>query len=173
MTEGQLTLKIADPTTEFPLTFQSAANEQARTQLIEKEIAKPMDLTSGPLAKATFVSISPDDHILLILLHHAVADRASFGVLIDELSATYTAFIDGKPAPVFDLGSSYADFAAWEQAKRNSKGLQPEKKLLAGIFERLPGAFVTCKVEPTWKNCGPQRRHVRLFHRRKHVKNAA
>jgi len=146
MTEGQLTLKIADPTTEFPLNYATATNDQARAQLIENEIAKPMDLTSGPLAKASLVSISPVDHILLILVHHAVADRTSFGILLNELSATYTAFVEGKPAPVFDHGSSYADFAAWEQAKRKQTGLRSEKAFWREYLKDCPALSTPAKM---------------------------
>lgn len=70
----------------------------------------------SPLASATLYSISPSHHILLITLHHIIADGWSIGMLLHELLETYTALLRGTPSPKIELPGTYADYARWHEA---------------------------------------------------------
>jgi hypothetical protein len=56
-----------------------------------------------------------EQHVLLLTLHHIVADGWSTGILFRELSVLYEAFSTGKPSPLPDLPIQYADFAVWQR----------------------------------------------------------
>jgi amino acid adenylation domain-containing protein len=84
-------------------------------QLIAAEISQPFDLEHGPLIRAALVPIAPEHHLLLITLHHIIADGWSIGVMIREIGALYAAFAAGLPAPLAPLPIQYVDFAHWQR----------------------------------------------------------
>jgi amino acid adenylation domain-containing protein len=101
------------------------------------EAARPFDLAAGPLFRARLLRLAPDDHLLLLVMHHAVSDGWSVGVLFRELAALYGAFRDGRASPLADLPVQYADFAAWQRRELGGGAMD---RLLAWWRERLAGA---------------------------------
>ncbi|HEX6039348.1 non-ribosomal peptide synthetase [Longimicrobium sp.] len=75
----------------------------------------PFDLEHGPLFRARLLRIAPDDHAVLLGLHHAVSDGWSNGILFRELFALYEAFAAGESSPLEPLPVRYADYAAWQR----------------------------------------------------------
>ncbi|HST63245.1 MAG TPA: amino acid adenylation domain-containing protein, partial [Longimicrobium sp.] len=102
-----------------------------------KEAARPFDLAAGPLFRAALLRISPDDHVLLLGMHHAVSDGWSLGVLFRELSVLYGAFHEHRPSPLAPLGVQYADYAVWQRRRLAGALLEGQ---LAYWRERLAGA---------------------------------
>ncbi|MEF7612900.1 amino acid adenylation domain-containing protein [Aquincola sp. MAHUQ-54] len=84
-------------------------------RLAAEEAARPFDLERGPLFRAGLVRRADSDHLLLLTLHHIVADGWSMGVLFDELTRLYTAFTMGLPSPLAPLPVQYADYAEWQR----------------------------------------------------------
>ncbi|HEY9422715.1 MAG TPA: amino acid adenylation domain-containing protein, partial [Thermoanaerobaculia bacterium] len=80
-----------------------------------QEARQPFDLTAGPLARARLLRLAEEEHVLLVTLHHIVADGWSIGVFVRELSALYAAFAAGRPSPLPELEVQYADFAVWQR----------------------------------------------------------
>jgi hypothetical protein len=86
---------------------------------------QPFDLRNAPLLRAHVLKLSPDEHVLLLNLHHIACDWWSFGVFEKELAALYDAFVRGEASPLPELPVQYVDFTAWQQravAGRNSAG---------------------------------------------------
>ncbi|MFF5056780.1 amino acid adenylation domain-containing protein [Micromonospora sp. NPDC000663] len=75
--------------------------------LAEAEIGARFDISELPLLRMTVFRIAEDHHVLLIVLHHIVADGASLGVLLDELSEAYVALRDGEPWRPAELPTTY------------------------------------------------------------------
>uniref|UniRef100_UPI00056EA86A condensation domain-containing protein n=1 Tax=Xanthomonas maliensis TaxID=1321368 RepID=UPI00056EA86A len=69
-------------------------------RLAELESQTPFDLAHDTLARAQLVHLSEDEHVLLVTLHHLIADGWSMGLLVHELSVLYTAFVQGQPDPL-------------------------------------------------------------------------
>ncbi|HLM68165.1 MAG TPA: condensation domain-containing protein, partial [Longimicrobium sp.] len=80
-----------------------------------KDAARPFDLASGPLLRASLLRLADDDHVLLICMHHIVSDGWSLDVLFGELSALYGAFAGGSDSSLPELAVQYADFAVWQR----------------------------------------------------------
>jgi hypothetical protein len=78
-------------------------------------MARPFDLSRGPLVRAHLVRLGAEEHLALFNLHHIVADGWSLGVLVQELGALYPAFAAGRPSPLPALPVQYADYAAWQR----------------------------------------------------------
>jgi amino acid adenylation domain-containing protein len=99
--------------------------------------AAPFDLAAGPMFRARLIRIAPDDHVLLMSMHHAASDGWSLGILFRELFTLYDAFRAGEPSPLPPLPIRYADFAVWQRSWLQGEALERQ---LAYWRERLAGA---------------------------------
>src|SRR5205085_11432965 len=84
-------------------------------RLTSHEAQRPFDLTRGPLLRAQVLRLGPQEHVLLLTVHHIVSDGWSMQVLFQELSALYAAYAAGLPSPLPELPIQYADFALWQR----------------------------------------------------------
>jgi amino acid adenylation domain-containing protein/non-ribosomal peptide synthase protein (TIGR01720 family) len=71
----------------------------------------PFDLTRAPLLRARLVRIADDTHVLILVVHHIIADGWSMQILLREVIARYAA----RPASRIDLPIQYADYAIWQR----------------------------------------------------------
>src|SRR5206468_9600492 len=62
-----------------------------------------------------------------LVLHHAVTDGWSAGVILRELAVLYEAFLEGRESPLSELPVQYADWAAWQ--RRWLEGGELERQL--------------------------------------------
>ncbi|MFG2608425.1 amino acid adenylation domain-containing protein [Streptomyces sp. NPDC048514] len=77
--------------------------------LVAAEIGRPFDLAAGPAWRTVLIRL-PQHDVLLLMLHHLVADGWSLGVIARELGALYAG--DTSPPPPV----RYADFARRQRA---------------------------------------------------------
>ncbi|HEV2784624.1 MAG TPA: amino acid adenylation domain-containing protein [Actinophytocola sp.] len=80
----------------------SACDETALRQRVEADAAQRFDLAGGPLFRAALYSRGPADHVLLLSIHHVIADFWSLSVLVDDLLTLYAGATAGPaaaPAP--------------------------------------------------------------------------
>ncbi|MBN9683565.1 MULTISPECIES: non-ribosomal peptide synthetase [unclassified Corallococcus] len=103
----------------------------------EAEARTPFDLEHGPLARATLVRLSQEEHALLFVTHHIVCDAVSLGWMANELSALYAAAVRSEPPRLPELPAQYADFAHWQRQTLTGDVLEAER---AWWKERLSGA---------------------------------
>ncbi|WP_424186409.1 amino acid adenylation domain-containing protein [Actinokineospora sp. G85] len=78
---------------------------------------EPFDLRRGPPVRAALLALGPDEHLLVLCLHHIVTDGWSMGVLAEELGTLYSAAVRGETVDLPALPLRYADFAR-DQRKR-------------------------------------------------------
>ena len=97
----------------------------------------PFDLQKGPLIRACVFHLEPDEHVLLIVMHHIVCDGWSKNVLLNEIATLYSAYTKGSPDPLTPLPLQYADYAHWQSARLAGNRLN---KQLAYWHDRLKGA---------------------------------
>lgn len=84
-------------------------------ELITKNTQSPFDLASDLLIRTTLLQLGQAEFVLLIVIHHIVFDGWSEGVLCQELSAAYDAFIQHKKPTFVPLPVQYADFSVWQR----------------------------------------------------------
>ncbi|MGH7617816.1 MAG: amino acid adenylation domain-containing protein, partial [Gemmatimonadaceae bacterium] len=115
--------------------------EQAVAALVEAEARAPFALDVGPLIRGQLVTLAPDDHVLLVTLHHIVSDGWSAALFLDELRLLYTAAQTGRPDPLPQVAVQYADYAVWQREllARGELAAQAAywRETLAGAPERL------------------------------------
>ena len=90
-------------------------DDEALERIVREEALRPFDLALGPLIRGRLLALGPDDHALLVTMHHIVSDGWSGGVLAKEFSALYGAFREGRPDPLPPLAIQYADFGMWQR----------------------------------------------------------
>ena len=81
---------------------------------METEAHRPFDLQRGPLLRVLLLPLATDECVLVLTLHHIIADGWSMQVLVDELIASTPRFGMTSPA-LAELPIQYADFAAWQR----------------------------------------------------------
>src|SRR2546423_4137535 len=119
-----------------PLRIVEADEEDEVRRLAAAEIQTPFDLATGPLVRTTLYRLAPDDQVLLVTVHHIVADGWSLGVLYDELTALYDAFVRGLPSPLPEP-LQYVDYVEWQ---RERLGTEAQEAALGHWCGRLADA---------------------------------
>ncbi|MFN8596438.1 MAG: amino acid adenylation domain-containing protein, partial [Anaerolineae bacterium] len=74
------------------------------------EVYRPFDLEVGPLIRVLVLSRAPDEHILLLTLHHIISDLWSVAVLLHEFGRFYPAEARGELCTLKPVRARYADF---------------------------------------------------------------
>jgi amino acid adenylation domain-containing protein len=105
----------------FPVELRvaSAADEDEVRRLAAAEVQTPFDLAAGPLVRPTLYRLAPDDQVLLVTVHHIVADGWSLGVLYDELTELYDAFVRGLSSPLPEP-LQYVEYVEWQRERLES-----------------------------------------------------
>ncbi|MDB9510452.1 amino acid adenylation domain-containing protein [Kamptonema animale CS-326] len=103
--------------TEQELEIQQLATEDAQ---------RYFNLTQLPLLRLTLIQLNDEEYVLLLTMHHIIADGWSQGVIVRELAALYEAFGNGKPSPLTELSIQYADFAIWQRDWMQGKVLETQ-----------------------------------------------
>ncbi len=126
---------------EIPVLDLQALNSQGREQRVRElsaeEARRPFNLQAPPLFRATVLGLGPDEHVLLMTMHHIVGDAWSVGVLLRELNVLYSAYGRGEKSPLPEPAVQYADYAVWQRQKLTGAILDHE---LSYWQEQLAGA---------------------------------
>ncbi|SMF01179.1 MULTISPECIES: non-ribosomal peptide synthetase [unclassified Pseudomonas] len=93
-----------------------AARQHALESIAEAEALAPFDLATGPLLRVRLLQLAAQEHVLLLTLHHIVADGWSMNVLIDEFLHLYDAAVAGTQATLEPLPIQYRDYALWQRS---------------------------------------------------------
>jgi amino acid adenylation domain-containing protein len=103
--------KIAD-------TVLAPAHDTSLTNLyrdIQAIIDIPFDLAKTALLRIQLLRLHAEEHVLVIVLHHCIADRGSLDCLAEELAFCYAQALSGSteayPAPSLH----YVDYAIWQR----------------------------------------------------------
>ena len=112
------------PPAPVPIEVDDVADEAEARRRAGADAARPFDLERGPLLRARLLRLGPEDHVLLVTVHHIVSDGWSAGVLLRELSALYGAFFRGDPSPLPPLPVQYADYALWQRRWLEGEALE-------------------------------------------------
>ncbi|SEN95500.1 Ketoacyl-synthetase C-terminal extension [Chitinophaga rupis] len=80
----------------------------------------PFDLAKGPLIRVTLIKRSEDAYVILIAVHHIIADAWSMDVIVDEVLQCYYAYEQGMSNPLAPLRIQYKDYVVWQQQQRSS-----------------------------------------------------
>ena len=95
------------------------------------------DLANGPLWQVSLLRLNATTYVLLMTMHHTIADGWSMGILLHELSVLYAQVASGAQSNLPALAIQYADYAVWQRAWLQGTELQAQ---LAYWRQQLAGA---------------------------------
>ncbi|SDY74921.1 condensation domain-containing protein, partial [Nitrosomonas halophila] len=75
----------------------------------------PFDLTQGPLLRVVLLQVEPEEHHLVVVMHHIISDAWSNRIIINEFAACYRALCEGQPIALPPLSIQYVDYAIWQR----------------------------------------------------------
>ncbi len=78
------------PKAALDLAVVDAAEDGAIESCISEIRAMEFDFSRAPIMDARLLRIRPDEHVLVLTLHHLLANGPSYGVLMDELCELYS-----------------------------------------------------------------------------------
>ncbi|MFE0605854.1 amino acid adenylation domain-containing protein [Streptomyces sp. NPDC058892] len=82
---------------------------------IDEAVAHWFDLTAEIPLRATLLRTRPEEHVLVLVMHHIASDGSSGAPLARDLAAAYNARRAGR-APEFEpLPVQYKDFTMWQR----------------------------------------------------------
>jgi hypothetical protein len=123
-------------TLEYRL-FDLREKADALGEMLVEEAKRPFDLEEGPGFRAALFCLGEREHVLLLMMHHVVTDRFSFGVVWREVAASYCAARRGERAALPDLLVQYGDYALWRRRETGTLALQAMKEFW---LQQLDGA---------------------------------
>ncbi|NWA41244.1 amino acid adenylation domain-containing protein [Pseudomonas reactans] len=128
-------LQVVRPELQLDIPLETGDAAQLEAQ-VQAEVAKPFDLQQGPLLRVKLLQVAPDDHVLVLVLHHIVSDGWSMQVMVDELVQMYVAYSQGQDLRLPELPIQYPDYALWQRSWMEAG----EKERQLGYWcERLGG----------------------------------
>jgi amino acid adenylation domain-containing protein len=110
-------------------------------EMTKEELNRPFDLTGGMLFRALLYGLDEEEHLLLMTMHHSIADGSSLGIFRRELSILYSSFRDKKPSPLVDLSLQYADFAIWQRKCQEGEAFKSQVKYWRQMLKGIPVAL--------------------------------
>ena len=107
------------------------------TQLATEHAQEPFDLSRLPLIRVKLLGLTPRQNVLLLSMHHIIADGWSVGVFVHELATLYRSFSAGQSSPLTELSLQYADYAIWQEEWLKGEVLETQlsywRRQLAGM----------------------------------------
>jgi acyl carrier protein len=106
------------PVIDLRSTEPDAASERAADIILE-ERTQPFDLALGPLVRTKLLCLTNSEYLLLVTMHHIIADEWSMRVFFKELTTLYGAYCQGREPPSSAPPIQHVDFAHWERELLN------------------------------------------------------
>ena len=118
--DGQSFQSISPPAEPNPcMADLSGLPEKRRakeaSRLFERGARLRFKIARPGLIRFLITRLGPENHRLLVCMHHIVSDGWSLGILVREFGEAYKAFALGSGLSRPPLPFQYADFAYWER----------------------------------------------------------
>jgi amino acid adenylation domain-containing protein len=97
------------------------------TAVVRELATRPFDLANEPAFRATLVRVAPEEHVLVLAMHHIVSDAWSMQILVRELRELYRG-TQQEPG-----GLQYIDYAVWQRKNDDGPDLDYWRGVLSGL----------------------------------------
>lgn len=111
---AQLTIEFED------LSHTPVSSREAQLAAFSIDVMRrPFQLDRGLLMRPVLVKLSQEEHVLLLPLHHLIADGLSLRVINDSLLSAYDGYRIAGHADLPAPDSTYADFIRFQHSERS------------------------------------------------------
>jgi hypothetical protein len=121
----QMMRQTGTPALRFHELTEAQQEPEAIEELVREIASQPFDLVQGPLYRAEVFRRSADDHVLVLVIHHAIADGWTLGVFVQDLFASYMQGVRGNQAALPAVPLTYSAWGASERAFWQPEVLAP------------------------------------------------
>ncbi|MGW0870630.1 non-ribosomal peptide synthase/polyketide synthase [Streptomyces sp. NPDC002740] len=144
--DGRARQVVLDPSRVTVPVRHSRVTESELPGRLAEAAARGFELDRDLPLRAHLFALDPDEHVLLLVLHHIAGDQWSDGPLWRDLALAYEARRAGRPPAWAPLPVQYADYALWHREalgdadapdSRQSRQLTYWQGALAGLPEEL------------------------------------
>ena len=142
------------------LTIEGELHDQ-----ISAFIDRPFVLSADHMLRAGLIQLGEEEHILVVAIHHIASDGWSSAIIVRELSALYTAYLENTTAALTLPEVQYADYAIWQRQylkgavleslqhywKQQLSGLEPlalPVDFIRPVVQSTKGAMLTFSIDP-------------------------
>ncbi|WP_327713881.1 amino acid adenylation domain-containing protein (plasmid) [Streptomyces sp. NBC_00464] len=108
----QRILPTAEAAPEVPVV-EVAPEDVSR--VVGEAMVYRFDLTAEAPLQVRLFRISPQEHVLVLVIHHIATDGSSGAPLVRDLAAAYTARLDGRAPGWEPLPVQYKDYTMWQR----------------------------------------------------------
>ncbi|HYG63154.1 MAG TPA: amino acid adenylation domain-containing protein, partial [Thermoanaerobaculia bacterium] len=116
--DGEVVQRIRErPEVDFQVVDAAGWSGRSLAERLGDEAWRPFDLTAGPLLRLRLFTRPAGPSVLLLAVHHIVADFGSLAVMSRELGALYRQETGGPAAALPPLALRYADFVRWQEER--------------------------------------------------------
>ncbi|MFI8709486.1 amino acid adenylation domain-containing protein [Bacillus sp. NPDC077411] len=116
--------QILETTDAIPNLIITHTTESELPELLAETVRYSFKLAEESAIRIQLFEIKPNEHVLLVLLHHIVGDGWSLNPLLRDLAAAYRARCQGESVQWKSLPVQYADYALWQQELLGSESTQ-------------------------------------------------
>ena len=143
---------------DWSLSVVSGENFKNDQEKLQKYISDtthvPFDLANDYMLRATLIHLEPQDHLLVLVLHHIASDGWSISVLLKELTMLLQGYENGEYPILPPLPLQYGDFSLWQRKKLQGQFLTAQmkywKEKLTGLqYLQLPLDYPRPEVQST------------------------
>jgi NRPS condensation-like uncharacterized protein len=118
----QMIRQSSEATIRFRELPSKQWQEEAVEEVAQEIFSEPFDLVQGPLYRVQILRRSANHHVLVLAIHHAIADGWSLGVFVQDLCIAYVQGLmdlrEGLPTlPLTYSGWGAAEREFWQPAE--------------------------------------------------------
>jgi tyrocidine synthetase III len=124
-------LQVIQPEVEFRLERFETTSEAKEKEIIQAFV-RPFDLNRPPLIRAGIIDTGQKRSVLMLDIHHIVADGASVEILVREIMALYA----GQTLAVPKI--RYKDYSQWQNRRLQEGDLKKQEEYWLQVFKEEP-----------------------------------
>ncbi|MFY1698648.1 amino acid adenylation domain-containing protein [Solwaraspora sp. WMMA2101] len=98
-------------TLRLPVRFERVASAGQVTEIVARERQRPVEPWAWPLLRLLVLTLTPDEHVLVVHAHHLIGDGYSAALLGQELLALHDDPATGEAAP--PPRTTFRDYVDW------------------------------------------------------------
>ncbi|MCX6581316.1 MAG: amino acid adenylation domain-containing protein, partial [Candidatus Aminicenantes bacterium] len=91
------------------------AKEEKAREIYREHSNRAFDLEKGPLSRFKLVRLAEEKYLMIFNIHHIVSDGWSQGVIYNEVTGLYNAFLKNEKNPLSPLLLQYKDYTRWHE----------------------------------------------------------
>ncbi|UCH98087.1 MAG: non-ribosomal peptide synthetase, partial [Candidatus Aminicenantes bacterium] len=104
-------------------TAQDPKSQKLRAKSYIKNFIRHFDLSQAPLLRVGLIQTGENEHILMVDIHHIIADGVSHALLVKDFMALY----GGEEELLAKIPIQYKDYSQWQNSERQNQAIKKQE----------------------------------------------